>query len=62
MAQRHCLTDDQWGLVADLAEAQPKATGAANLSVIPSKKNEDRNLRDVSFDQASYRRRCISNQ
>ena len=27
MAQRHCLTDDQWELVADLVEAEPKATG-----------------------------------
>ncbi len=27
MVQRHCLTDDQWELVADLVEAEPKATG-----------------------------------
>jgi hypothetical protein len=27
MAQRHCLTDDQWELIADLGEAEPKATG-----------------------------------
>lgn len=27
MVQRHCLTDDQWELVADLVEAEPKPTG-----------------------------------
>lgn len=27
MVQRHCLTDDQWELIADLVEAEPKATG-----------------------------------
>lgn len=27
--------------------------------VIPSKENEDRRLRPVSFDKAAYRRRCI---
>lgn len=27
MIQRHCLTDDQWALVADLVEAERKATG-----------------------------------
>ncbi len=27
MVQRHCLTDDQWELVADLVEAERKATG-----------------------------------
>lgn len=30
--------------------------------VIPSKKNEDRTLRVVKFDKASYRRRCIIEQ
>jgi transposase len=27
MTQRHCFTDDQWDLVADLVEVEPKATG-----------------------------------
>jgi Transposase and inactivated derivatives len=27
VVQRHCLTDDQWELVADLVEAEPKPTG-----------------------------------
>ena len=27
MVQRHCVTDDQWELVADLVEVEPKATG-----------------------------------
>ncbi|WP_431192181.1 IS5 family transposase [Rhodopirellula bahusiensis] len=27
MAQRHCLSDDQWDLVRDLVEVEPKATG-----------------------------------
>jgi transposase len=27
--------------------------------VIPSKENEDRNLRPVKFHKAAYRRRCI---
>ncbi|QDU94510.1 transposase [Lignipirellula cremea] len=27
MVQRHCLTDEQWDLIADLVEAEPKATG-----------------------------------
>ena len=27
MVQRHCLTDDQWELIADLVEVEPKATG-----------------------------------
>lgn len=31
-------------------------------SVIPSKKNEDRACRSVTFDKASYRRRCIIEQ
>jgi len=27
MVRRHCLTDDQWELVADLVEAERKETG-----------------------------------
>lgn len=27
MIQRHCVTDDQWILIEDLVQAEPKATG-----------------------------------
>lgn len=27
MIQRHCLTEDQWDLISDLVEVQPKRTG-----------------------------------
>lgn len=27
MTQRHCLTEDQWELVSDLVEVEPKGTG-----------------------------------